>query len=154
DAGSIVRESWVHVEVDRETSPEILAAARESVERALHDVRAATSDWLKMLAALDAVTAELDDRAPPCDADELEEGKALLLWLADQHFTFLGYRAYDLERDANGGDLLHAVPGSGLGILRNGAGTPESSAASDSFAKLPAAVRAKAREHTLLVLTK
>ena len=38
-------------------------------------------------------------RRRPCDADELAEGKALLQWLADQHFTFLGYRAYDLAAD-------------------------------------------------------
>jgi glutamate dehydrogenase len=155
--GSVVRESWLHVEVDRETSPEILDAVRADVEVALHDVRASTSDWTKMLAALDAVGEDLDEHPPPCDPVELTEGRALLRWLADQHFTFLGYRTYDLERDRAGGDVLRAVPGSGLGILRNDAraanGAPVG-AASDSFSKLPAAIRAKARERTLLVLTK
>src|SRR6476660_1150096 len=88
----IVPESWVHVEVDRETSSEILDAVRADVERALHDVRASTGDWLEMLAALEKVGAELDERPPPCDSGELTEGKALLRWLADDHFTFLGYR--------------------------------------------------------------
>ena len=64
---------------------------------------------------------------------------------------------YDLERDANGDDVLRAVPGSGLGILRNPPGAGSGTAAgavSDRFARLPAAIRAKARERTLLVLTK
>ena len=41
------RESWVHIEVDRETSPEVLEALRADLERVLGDVRAATGDWLK-----------------------------------------------------------------------------------------------------------
>ena len=155
--GKGARESWVHVEVDRETSSEILDAVRADVEHALHDVRASTGDWLEMLAALDKVSAALDERPPPCDPDDLTEGRALLRWLADEHFTFLGYRKYDLTRDAGGDDILRAVPGSGLGILRNPPGAGSGSAAgavSDRFARLPAAIRAKARERTLLVLTK
>ncbi|HTK15874.1 MAG TPA: NAD-glutamate dehydrogenase [Acidimicrobiia bacterium] len=155
--GDAVRESWVHIEVDRETSADILDAVRADVERALHDVRVSTSDWREMLGALDAVRDELAEHAPPCDPDELREGKALLHWLADEHFTFLGYRKYDLERDANGGDLLRAVPGSGLGILRNDPGAGSGTAAgavSDRFSRLPVEIRAKARELTLLVLTK
>ena len=135
------RESWLHVEVDRETSADILDGVRDDLERVLGDVRAATSDWMNMLAAVDAVDAELDDRAPPIDPDELAEGRALLRWMAAQHFTFSGYRQYDLGRDADGGDLLSAVPGSGLGILRH-RGTHAHTA--DSFSKLPAPIRAKA----------
>src|SRR5580765_5801164 len=67
--GRVVRESWVHVEVDRETSSEILDAARADVERALHDVRVSTSDWGEMLSAVDKVGAELDQHAPPCAPD-------------------------------------------------------------------------------------
>jgi glutamate dehydrogenase len=144
-------ESWLHVEVDRETSADILDAVRADIERVLGDVRAATGDWVKMLAAADAVDDELDERPPPIDADDLTEGRALLHWMAAQHFTFLGYRKYDLAQDADGGDLLRAVPGSGLGILRH---RDTDAHVSDSFARLPAAIRAKARERTLLVLTK
>ena len=157
EGGKAVRESWVHIEVDRETSAEILDEVRAEVERALHDVRVSTSDWLEMLGALDTVRDDLDEHPPPCDPGELGEGKALLRWLTDEHFTFLGYRKYDLEREANGGDLLRAVPGSGLGILRNPPGAGSGTAAgalSDRFSRLPAEIRAKARERTLLVLTK
>ena len=43
-----------------------------------------------------AIVAELDARPPPMPPEELAEGKAFLRWLADDHFTFLGYRCHDL----------------------------------------------------------
>ena len=153
DPASTAQESWLRLEVDRETSAEILDDVRQDIERVLADVRAATGDWLKMLATADAVGDELEDQQPPCDPEELAEGRALLQWMVAQHFTFLGYRKYDLDRDANGDDILLAVPGSGLGILRNHRAAAHAHA-SDSFSRLPAAIRAKARERTLLVLTK
>ena len=54
---------------------------------------------------------------PPVDEAQAYEGAALLRWLADGHFTFLGYRHYELVRD---GDqrALKAVLASGLGVLR------------------------------------
>jgi glutamate dehydrogenase len=75
------------------------------------------------------------------------EVEALLRWLADGHFTFLGYREYDLE-DGPAGLALRAVAGTGLGILRH------DRQGSRSFAALPPEVRARAREPHLLILTK
>ena len=76
--------------------------------------------------------------------------------MAAQHFTFLGYRKYDLERDADGDDVSARGsrqrarhPARARDRAAGGTGT-----ASDSFSRLPAAIRAKARERTLLVLTK
>ncbi|HEV8044719.1 MAG TPA: NAD-glutamate dehydrogenase, partial [Rubrobacter sp.] len=64
-------------------------------------------------------------------------------------FTFLGYREYDLSTQ-NGEDVLCAVQGSGLGILRQS----ESGPVSHSFAELPPDVRRLARTPKLLNLTK
>src|SRR6185437_3475665 len=80
-------------------------------------------------------------------AESPAEVEALLRWLADGHFTFLGYREYDLE-DKPEGMELRAVPGSGLGILRH------DRQGSSAFAKLPPEVRARARDPHLLILTK
>jgi glutamate dehydrogenase len=140
-----VLESWTHIEIDRETNAEILESVRTDLLSVLHDVRAATSDWKEMLETLEQVAAELDRTPPPCAQEELSEGKALLQWLADDHFTFLAYREYRLDDD----DRLLPVPGTGLGLLRK---APEKPSA--SFAALPPEVRAKARERNLLVLTK
>lgn len=85
-------------------------------------------------------------------------------WLCDDHFTFLGYREYELisETGADGTpeDVLSAVPGTGLGILRSDPvhrdadGTHPGHPGSLSFSRLSADARAKAREHKLLILTK
>ncbi|MDW8479685.1 MAG: NAD-glutamate dehydrogenase [Xanthomonadales bacterium] len=54
----------------------------------------------------------------PIGEEERAEIAALLEWLAADHFTFLGYREYRrVSRD--GRDWLEAVPGTGLGILRD-----------------------------------
>ncbi|HVJ98151.1 MAG TPA: NAD-glutamate dehydrogenase, partial [Acidimicrobiia bacterium] len=138
-------ESWTHIEIDRETSITTLAAVRADLERVLRDVRAATSDWRPMVAAAQRVIDDIDASPPPVAPGELAESTALLRWLVDDHFTFLGYRAYDLRPDGS----LCPVPESGLGLLRHAPERP-----SANFAALPEAVREKAHDPTLLILTK
>src|SRR3954447_19098237 len=133
-------ESYMHIEVDRQAGGfDVLADALHHV---LDQVRAAVEDWQPMKARLQELIRE---PAPVgLDAAEIEESKALLAWIGDHHFTFLGYREYSLV-----GEELRADEGSGLGLLRGGAGH-----VSTAFAKLPSAVRAFALEAHLLVLTK
>ncbi|MET9459410.1 NAD-glutamate dehydrogenase [Streptomyces canus] len=147
-------ESWIHVEIDRETDRGDLKQITADLLRVLSDVREAVEDWEKMRDAALRMADELP--AEPVATDlrdmEIDEARELLRWLAADHFTFLGYREYQLRAD----DSLAAVPGTGLGILRSDphhAGE-EGHPVSPSFERLPADARAKAREHKLLVLTK
>ncbi|MFD5209068.1 NAD-glutamate dehydrogenase [Streptomyces anulatus] len=146
-------ESWIHVEIDRETDRADLQQITSDLLRVLSDVRETVEDWGKMrdaaLRIADDLPGEpLDDLAD----EEVEEARELLRWLAADHFTFLGYREYELKDS----DALAAVPGTGLGILRSDPHHSEDEAhpVSPSFDRLPADARAKAREHKLLVLTK
>ncbi|MFF5705365.1 NAD-glutamate dehydrogenase [Streptomyces sp. NPDC012794] len=148
-------ESWIHVEIDRETDKADLKQITGDLLRVLSDVREAVEDWEKMRDAALRIADELPNEptAPDLREYELEEARELLRWLADDHFTFLGYREYDLVD----GDALSAVPGTGLGILRSDPlhhGQEDAHPVSPSFNRLPADARAKAREHRLLVLTK
>ncbi|RYB95105.1 NAD-glutamate dehydrogenase [Nocardioides oleivorans] len=142
-------ESWMHVEIDR-LDDEEAAEVTDGVQRVLRDVRESVEDWDKMHAQALSVVADLDATPPPLPADELRQGRDFLTWLADDHYTFLGYREYVLEADDADPDEcgLRAVPGTGLGILRHDQDL------SSAFAKLPPMVKAKAREKTLLVLAK
>src|SRR5439155_10296714 len=106
-------------------------------------------DWRAMRARAREIVAELDEHPPPVGPDEVAEAKALLEWMEDDHFTFLGYREYEL-RIHEGEDVLSSVAGSGLGILREAEQKP----VSRSFAQLPPEVRRRAREPNLLNLTK
>jgi glutamate dehydrogenase len=143
------RESLIHVEVDRMGEIKRMDELAADIMRVLDDVRAAVDDWQKMRAQVAAILAEVDKRPPPLPADELAEGKAFLAWLAADHFTFLGYRRHELAM-VNGEDALKIVPGSSLGILREG----QDKQVASSFAALPPEVRAYARRPELLVVTK
>ena len=128
-------------------TPAALRRIQDDLSGVLRDVAECVEDYPKMRrAALDVADAIISSQLPVVD-QEVVDAEELLRWLADDHFTFLGYREYRLE-DSDGGDVLRPVTGTGLGILR--ADRP----ASAGFAKLPPAVRAKAREKHLLVLTK
>ncbi len=145
--GLVLEESWIHLEIDRQTERTVLQELEKDLLRVLNDVRAAVEDEQKMRALARTMAAELGEKRPPLPDTETADGVELLDWLADDHFTFLGYREYTLET-GDEGERLRAMPGTGLGILR--ADQPEST----SFASLPLEVRAKAHEPRLLVLTK
>ncbi|TLQ45592.1 NAD-glutamate dehydrogenase [Streptomyces marianii] len=149
-------ESWIHVEIDRETDRADLKQITADLLRVLSDVREAVEDWEKMREAALRISEELPQEPIPGDLreEEVDEARELLRWLSDDHFTFLGYREYNLVD----GDALSAVPGTGLGILRSDPHHTGDDAhghpVSPSFNRLPADARAKAREHKLLILTK
>src|SRR5215213_1227757 len=148
DAEDGLRESFLHFEVDRQSEPEVLDRLRAEVERVLGDVRAACDDWEAMREQVRKILEEFDKQPPPVDEAELAEARALLEWIDNHHFTFIGYRAYDLVNE-NGEDMLRPIPGTGLGILRQ-----QTKPASGSFAKLPPEARRLARERHVLILTK
>ncbi|MEU1022605.1 NAD-glutamate dehydrogenase [Streptomyces sp. NPDC005900] len=146
-------ESWIHVEMDRETDRADLKQITADLLRVLSDVRETVEDWEKMRDAALRIADELPSEPTADDLrdQEVEEARELLRWLADNHFTFLGFREYNLTDD----DSLAAVPGTGLGILRaDPKHGDDHHPVSPSFNQLPADARAKAREHKLLVLTK
>src|SRR3954451_22398115 len=141
------RESWMHVEISRIGHDEDVDEIAADLDRVLRDVRESVEDWGRMRQTVDEVVAELRSSPPSTlPASEVGQGVEFLEWLADDHFTFLGYREYHLEREGDD-EYLRGVPGSGLGILRN---DPEMSA----VGMLPKKVAEMAREHTLLVLAK
>ncbi|MBA0049501.1 NAD-glutamate dehydrogenase [Streptomyces sp. AJS327] len=159
-----VVESWIHVEVDRETDRDDLKEINTGLLRVLSDVREAVEDWQKMRGAALRIADELptEPLAGDLASEEVEEARELLRWLADDHFTFLGYREYELGREPEMGEspdeqlTLTAKPGTGLGILRSDPlhAADDGHPVSPSFNRLPADARAKAREHRMLVLTK
>ncbi len=143
------QESLIHVEIDREIDPAGLQAMATGILAVLADVRAAVEDWVPMRETMGAIVAELERPPRFLDSEETQEVRAFLAWARDNHFTFLGYREYELG-SADGEDQLRIVPGSGLGVLRE----PRGGGLSRSFTELPPQLKALAREPRLLVLTK
>ncbi len=133
------RESWMHIEVDRLVDASQRKALVEGITQVLADVRAAVEDWKPMAERLQLVLAELCSQAPKGDNALVEESREFLRWLADDHFTLLGYRAHDLVDEA-AAQQLRLVSGSGLGVLRETSEERHSA----SFAALPAKARSEA----------
>jgi glutamate dehydrogenase len=112
-------ESVMHFEVDRVAEPAELERLKRTVCAALEDVRAAVGGWQAMRARMLAIADELPQRKLPVDAAGVAEAQEFLRWAADDNFTFLGYREYRVEKSGSD-EVLQAVDGSGLGILRSG----------------------------------
>src|SRR5690606_35862809 len=119
----------------------------EKVQRMLGDVQLAVADWRTMKQRALDLAADLESNPPPVSPQDAREAKVLLDWIADDHFTFLGYREYALKRGRTQ-DLVEPLPDTGLGILRVRRGQqPESTTLSGEL-------RDRAREPALLTITK
>jgi len=145
----MITEALLHVEVDQQREPAVLDELCQDIVRVLGQVRAVVDDWQKMRQTLQQIARELDTNPPPIDQEEVAEARALFAWLEDGNFTFLGYRAYVLLSE-NGEEQLRAIPGSGLGILRDA----RAGLVSQDFANLPAEASVLLRSRDLLNLTK
>ncbi|MFI6072732.1 NAD-glutamate dehydrogenase [Actinoplanes sp. NPDC051343] len=140
-------ESWIRIEIDPIRRPEAREQLLNEVRRVLTDVRDAVEDWPRMrqravVIADELATARGSETKLPVPDKDVTDSIELLKWLAHDHFTFLGYREYRLN-----GDVLNAVPGSGLGILR-GDSTPR------QLSSMSTEAYQRALEKRLLVITK
>jgi glutamate dehydrogenase len=115
-------ESLIMVECDRIVTEQDRNKLAAELKQVLADVRHAVQDWKPMLAHLNEVCVAAEKS--PLSPDSKREGIAFLRWLEDLHFTFLGARDYDLQRDGDKASLI-ARPESGLGILRGPVQTQE-----------------------------
>lgn len=145
----IVRESFHHIEIDRQADPAVLDELRQDLIRVLGDVRAANEDQAAMRERAVSIAQSLESEASIVDPAERAEAAEFLRWLADDHFTFLGYREYEVVTVPDE-EALRAVPGSGLGILRD----VGRKIVSHPLSKLPPDVRSKMLEPVLLNITK
>jgi glutamate dehydrogenase len=156
-AGDLV-ESWIRIEVDAVRDPAAREEIHADLQRVLTDVREAVEDWPKMrsmaLAIADELaTAQFAGPRPPVPEKDITDSVELLRWLANDHFTFLGYREYRLVEGtdpATGEPVkqLAAVLGTGLGILRGDQVSPR------VLSSMTPEAYAQALEKRLLIITK
>jgi glutamate dehydrogenase len=117
EAPDAIAESVLHVEVERERNVTLLGYLRDRVQKVLQEVQAAVVDWRAMRSRAIELMKDLEANHGTVDDAEVAETAEFLNWLVVNHFTFLGYRDYDLvERDGTSG--LEVIQSSGLGILR------------------------------------
>jgi glutamate dehydrogenase len=141
-------ESFQHVEVDRMVDAATLQSLSAEIERSMRDVRVACADWDKMREAARGTAEDLNALSARFDPRDVSEAQALLAWMEDRHFTFLGYKEY-LLRGRKGHDALEAVESTGLGILRRG-----HKRAPNTSRSLSADIRRQSRSRDLVLVTK
>ncbi|MGH8279010.1 MAG: NAD-glutamate dehydrogenase [Gammaproteobacteria bacterium] len=141
-------ESWIHIEIDHQSDAGTMQKLEAELSAAMFDVRMVVIDWQVMRDKVVDVRRRVEQYREVLGADQVREGGEFLEWLAADHFTFMGFREYNLIEE-NGEDVLRMVPESGLGILR------ESNARqSVSSLVLPANVRVRARAREFMIVTK
>ena len=119
---TVIPESWMHLEIlppaRRDGRDSLVSDLEHGLLEVLRLVEEAVQDWQKMITRSEETIELLKDRAVisgrPEQADLACE---LLSWLNANHFTFLGYREYEVVSDQSGVHFK-VRPGTGLGILR------------------------------------
>ncbi|MET9229022.1 NAD-glutamate dehydrogenase [Lentzea sp. NPDC003310] len=106
-------ESWMNIEVDLITDPDRARELETRLLTVLTDVREVVEDTDRMVTTALQLAEELEKDS----SEDTTDGSKLLKWLADGHFTFMGYRQYELVTE-DGEPALRAVLASGLGVLR------------------------------------
>ncbi len=116
DSSEGTSESYVRFVIDRETDPQQLKLLENEIIRVLADVRIAVRDWRKMREKMTEARDSLEFAPPGVEEELRSESQALLDWMIDDRFTFLGYRRYDLSHTGER-IFLSSAEGSGLGLL-------------------------------------
>jgi glutamate dehydrogenase len=111
-----LRESWMHVLIDRLSDAERAETIEDSLRNSLDLVRAVVGDAGALTGAAATAAAELRGTFSPRSAQEVSEAADFLYWLISGNMTFLGYRRCERRP---GETALTPVQGAGLGILRD-----------------------------------
>jgi len=111
-------ESVIHIEINEHAGQDKLRTISKQLENVLKDVRNAVDDWRTMRVKVAEAIADLQPDEVPLSRAEIEETKAFLRWIDDNHFTFLGYREYGISTKGKK-SILKTHRKSGLGILRS-----------------------------------
>ena len=110
-------ESWQMIEIDRPRDARRRASSSAASAPRSKTCAGRSTIFRAMLERVRAVANELDRAPLPVPKSHASEARALLAWMHDGHFVFLGYRYYRLKRGRSR-DALVRDGASGLGILR------------------------------------
>lgn len=135
------------VEVDNIDDAKRMTALARELDSVILDVTAAVTDWQPMQDKLAEVTNMVKTGPHAGHESDREEAVAFLEFLANHHFTFLGYRHYDLTR-VEGDINLQGDNDSSLGIMR------EQPSQGLLLSSLPEQARKEALGSGRLILTK
>jgi len=110
--GADNKEALIYIETSLHTDEETLSDIRRSIFDVLNDVANVVRDYRVILQKLKQASENIRQYRV-----EERESTEFLRWLQESHFTFLGYREYDLVSDGSRAGLKERVEDR-LGIFR------------------------------------
>ena len=143
-------ETPMFIEVDHIADAAERKALEQNLQRVLGDVRLTVSGHQAMRDKLESIDAELASVPKSVPAATVAEARDFLKWLLDDHFIFMGYRTYDVEK-VKGDYKLNPVRKSSLGLLSKDDATAQSVVLSTLS---PDAQKVALNNDELVVLTK
>lgn len=149
NGADVVTEAAIHLEIDRQTDSKVHEEIQSNLLRILKDVTSSVSDWEAMRNKLFEIIDELSHADIPIDHKEIDEVVQFLRWLANDHFTFLGFRAYESVGDGEQ-KAMRLISHTGLGVLRD----ESSSKVLRYFTELPQKARELVLQPHLLIISK
>ncbi len=136
------------VEVDRLKGNKELDAVIAELNSVLVDLSEVVDDWKPIRNRLLEVIEQLPKSPSPANQAQVEEARQFLSWLADDNFTLMGYRHYDIV-PVKGDYQIKGEMGSSLGIMKNSMNSKPK-----LYSEFPESARKEALGPNLLVLTK
>ncbi|MGE3479265.1 MAG: NAD-glutamate dehydrogenase [Dongiaceae bacterium] len=110
-----VRESYMMMRLKTAIDQEMAKTLAADMQGAMDDVASAVADFTAMRQKLAEVIQSTGQNATGYNDESIFEAQNFLRWLDQDHFVFLGYRAYVYAED----EKPKHVANSGLGILRS-----------------------------------
>lgn len=143
-------QACIYIEINHIAEKAALKQLADSIQKVLADVRCVVEGWRPMLDRVEEIAKELENLPAKVVTEDIEESVAFLRWIADNHFTFFGTRDYVIETKGKE-KVVHAVPGTGLGMLMPDHAEPRPER---QLSKLPKRAREFALSSYPLILTK
>lgn len=115
---NVPAESYMLIEVSRQTTEENRAEIVSILESVLADVRKAVEDWQPILSEVDVAIEELRNVPKAvADQEDIDEAIEFLKWIRDDHFTFLGYQDCNFTPVDGSDEELRVLTCTTLGVM-------------------------------------
>lgn len=111
------QEALVYLEINLHTDESEMLDLASSLRSVLRDVEVVVEDYQPLVAQTEAARLNLDRVKDDVLKDNTPEAKEFLHWLANGHFTLLGYSEYVFQ-EQDGKRLLCELPEKRLGLFR------------------------------------
>ena len=94
-----VKEAIIYIEVDHHSDTALLDTVTQELIAVLSEVKSCVRDFPAIVAKAKAAAHDIGKTSNHHDKEECAEAEAFLLWLVNNHFTFLAYDEFCIETE-------------------------------------------------------